>query len=273
MKTQLEGSGIAPVLYLSKRIFEAVKRTLKYGWLNLRMAFSSKEIHSLTYRLSRENRRYLILLTAQITGQAPKRISAYFKELENNRVLHAYVKNELGRPPLSHKKDRRYDHAIALGMYAIIRANKCKVVVENGIDVGYCSLALCSALAKNEEEGFSGVYFGLDINPEAGQLLKGSPDEQFANILVGDSIEGLKSFDRSIDFYFSDGLRTYEYEKREFETLKSKLSKTGVVVSNKANFSIALSEFAEDMGKRFSYFQEKPANHWYQGNGIGFYYT
>lgn len=147
------------------------------------------------------------------------------------------------------------------------------VVVENGIEMGLTAMALCSAIAKNREEGFKGEYYGLDIDPDAGYFLLNSPFNEFAKLIINDSVNSLEQFkNKPIDFYFSDGLRTYEYEKKEFGVLIDKMAGQGVIVSNKANFSLALAEMASVKNKKFSYFQEQPLNHWYQGSGLGILY-
>lgn len=81
--------------------------------------------------------------------------------------------------------------------------------------MGLTAIALCNAIAKNREEGFEGEYYGLGINPDAGYLLINSPFIAFTKLIINDSVNSLAQFkNKPIDFYFSDGLRTYDYEKK-----------------------------------------------------------
>ncbi|QWD70728.1 hypothetical protein [Polynucleobacter sp. UB-Siik-W21] len=72
-----------------------------------------------------------------------------------------------------------------------------------------------------------------------------------------------------MDFYFSDGCRSYAYEVMEFDCLKPKLSKTPLVVTNKGRFSAALQELAVGWDKKYLYFAEEVEDHWYPGVHFG----
>jgi hypothetical protein len=114
----------------------------------------------------------------------------------------------------------------------------------------------------------------MDVNKDAGYLIKKiSRYESFSEIQCGDAIECLKSLNTKIDFYFSDGYRSYSYEQDEFASLEHKINVNTIVITNKATFSKALFEFSHRLNKNYSFFREHPSGHWYEGAGIGIMYS
>ena len=270
MLKSIKESKIGYPLFFIKRLLSASRLSMQNTGRFFKGALASRETSTLTYRLTPENENYLIFLVATVTGKDIATISGYFDEIKMNTEIRDFVINKIAGSPYRNKKDLRCDFGSRIAWYAIIRANKSKVVVENGIEMGLTALALCSAIARNREEGFEGEYYGLDINPDAGYLLTGSSFTSFAKLIINDSINSLTQFEnKPIDFYFSDGLRTYDYEKKEFSVLIEKIGTQAVIVTNKANFSSALAEMAKMKNRQFAYFQEQPLNHWYQGSGLG----
>ena len=156
-----------------------------------------------------------------------------------------------------------------LGWYALVRALKPRVVVESGIDKGLGTCVLAAAVMKNKEEGHGGLVYGLDIDPKAGFLFT-EPYNRFGKILCGDAAATLETFaEKSIDLFIHDSNHDPLYEQKEYQTVQSRLSERGVVVSDNAHGTMELMRFAESTGRRFLYFQEKPLNHFYPGSGIG----
>jgi predicted O-methyltransferase YrrM len=213
-------------------------------------------------------------LTAQIVKKDIQVIAKYFNELKGDQKLKELILDIAGKSPLRKKKDRRCDYGNKLALFAIVRALKPAVVVENGIEMGFTSIVLCEAIRKNIEEGYPGRFIGLDINDHAGYLVNAVTNyRSFSEIRCGDAVESLKSINTKIDFYFSDGFRSYEYEQKEFASLEKSLSDGAIVITNKATFSKALFEFAQNFNKNYSFFKEHPLGHWYEGAGLGFMYS
>jgi predicted O-methyltransferase YrrM len=266
----IKESKIGYPFFFIKRILSAFRLSFRSTARFFRGALTSRETSTRTYPLTPENEYYLIFLVAAVTGKDRTTISGYFDEIKKNKELREFVINKIAGSHYRNKKDLRCDFGSRIAWYAIVRANKSKVVVENGIEMGLTAMALCNAIAKNREEGFEGEYYGLDINPDAGYLLINSPFTAFTKLIINESVNSLTQFkNKPIDFYFSDGLRTYDYEKKEFGVLIDKMGEQGVIVSNKANFSPALAEMASTKKKQFAYFQEQPLNHWSPGSGLG----
>jgi predicted O-methyltransferase YrrM len=261
------------IVYTGYRLYKAFLVTNKYAKKVFGKAIRSKETSTFTYNLTPENETYLANLTAEIVKCDVKTIEQYFNELKENEALKKSVIRNVRKSAFKMKKDKRSDYGSKLSFYAIIRVLKPKIVVENGIEVGFTSIVLCEAIRKNREEGHGGRFIGLDINKEAGYLIKAEPQYgSFSEIWYNDAIESLKALNENIDFYFSDGLRTYQYEQQEFACIEGKLSKGAVVITNKATFSRALYELSLRLKRKFAFFKEQPLDHWYEGSGIGIMY-
>jgi hypothetical protein len=121
---------------------------------------------------------------------------------------------------------------------------------------------------RNGEEGSPGYYYGTDINPKAGYLLS-TPYTKFGKILYGDSIESLQKLQDGIDVFINDSDHSAEYEQREYETVKAKLSPSAIILGDNAHTNDKLLKFSLATGRQFVFFQEKPLHHWYPGAGIG----
>jgi len=246
---------------------------LNYSWTiilkTIKWSLSSRETSTYTYLLSPNNTKYLIHSVSLVTKKSFLEIEGYFNEILLNEELKSYVISKVKASNVRYKKDLRFDLASRIGWYAIIRANKSKVVVENGVELGYTAVVLCEAILKNISEGYPGRYYGLDINGNAGYFIKDERYISIAKIIVGDALDSLSHFSESIDFYFSDGYRTFDYEKKEFDVLSKNTSLHPVIITNKLKFSDALSDFSVIHRKQFITFQEDPLNHWYPGSSIG----
>ena len=95
------------------------------------------------------------------------------------------------------------------------------------------------------------------------------PYREAGEILYGDSIESLQRLEGPIDLFINDSDHSAEYEEREYACIASKLSPGAVVLGDNAHVTDKLYQFASATGRRFLFFSEKPADHWYPGAGIG----
>ena len=164
--------------------------------------------------------------------------------------------------------DKTAYFARRVGWYALARALRPKTIIETGVDKGLGACVLTAALKRNNEEGYEGRYYGIDINPKAGYLLSGD----YANygcILYGDSIEVLNKFNGNIDLFINDSDHSENYEANEYKTIADKLSKSAVILGDNSHCTDKLLEFSLEQNRQFVFFQETPKDHWYPGAGIG----
>ena len=249
-------------LYIATNIYN-------YKYLQiLKWGFRSKEDTNFTYQLTEANKGYLASLLAVVLKTDYQVIAGYMEELLTDQALHQHILSETQKSPLARFADPEVRFGRRLGWYVFVRVAKPKLVVETGVDKGLGSVMLCSALLKNQAEGFPGRYIGTDINPQAGYLLSG-PYSQVGEIRYGDSIESLKKLEGPINLFINDSDHSIEYEYQEYETIKTKLSDRGIILGDNSDVSDSLFRFSRETGRQFLYFQEMPADHWYPGAGIG----
>jgi predicted O-methyltransferase YrrM len=227
----------------------------------------SRETTNFTYDLEESNKRHLAAFVAQVTGVPYRDIQQYIAEIENDGELRRHIR-EAARPGEDNVTDSDVKYGRRLGWYALVRAKKPGVVVETGVDKGLGSCVLTAALARNSREGHEGYYYGTDINPRAGHLLRDNY-ARFGSILFGDSIESLRELEGYVDVFVNDSDHSADYEAREYEAIRDKLGTGAIVLGDNSHATDRLLEFAERTGRHFLFFQEKPQGHWYPGAGIG----
>jgi predicted O-methyltransferase YrrM len=265
----LKGTGLGNLLVSAYRSGERVKRqfqrvgiaarycvprvTTTVSWL-----VRSSEVSNFVYDLTESNKFYLANGVAVALGCGVDEIIAFFQEAEADQELRAHlIQNK--SPPFFGRR---------LIWYAVARKTKPKVIVESGVDRGLGSVLLCAALLRNASEGHAGRHYGLDIMPTAGDLLTGRYADT-GQILFGDAIAMLRDFDKPIDLFINDSDHHAEYERREYEVVRSKLSPLAIVIGDNIHVTTELAEFSRREHRRFLYLPETPKNHWYPGAATG----
>jgi predicted O-methyltransferase YrrM len=233
-----------------------------------RWLISSRESTNFTYDLTARNRQYLAAMIAYVCAVPHQAILGYIDELEQDRELQAHIRTATLASQRAFSADPVARYGRRLGWYALARALKPKLIVETGGDKGLGSCVLTAALRRNAAEGAPGYYYGTDINPQAGYLLSGAY-KAHGEILYGDSIQSLQRIAKPIDLFINDSDHSAAYEAQEYLTVAAKLGKQAIVLGDNAHASEELFKFATASGRRFLFFQEQPADHWYPGGGIG----
>jgi predicted O-methyltransferase YrrM len=227
------------------------------------------ELHNFTYDITEPSRLYLAEMISVVTARPPDEIARFIREPREDEAMAKHLSEAMSA---RRRRGARHSGTMPfgrrLGWYAIARATKPRIIVETGVERGHGAVLLCSALMRNAQEGFEGRYFGTDINPDAGWLLSGVY-KQFGEILYGDSKESLAKFNQEIDLFINDSDHSATYEAEEYQTIKSKLSSHAIILGDNAHVTDKLARFARETGRRFVYFRETPADHWYPGGGIG----
>jgi len=234
----------------------------------LRWLYRSRETTNLTYDLTELNKKNLVSFLANVTQKSFDELMGYVDEIEQDTHLKSHIENQTAKSSWSFIADKEARYGRRVGWYALIRASKPKVVLETGVDKGLGSCVLAAALMRNGSEGYSGYYYGTDINPKAGYLLSGEY-EKYGEILIGDSIESLDAFDKPIDLFINDSAHSAEYELREYHTIQNKLTQNAFILGDNSHCTDKLFHFARMTGRNYLFFQEIPKDHWYPGAGIG----
>ena len=210
----------------------------------LRWLRTSREDTNYTYEITPENVMYLASMIAVVTGETYETVMGYINEVKHPNA---------GR---------------RLGWYAFARILKPRTIIETGVDKGLGSVILCDALRENNKEGFAGYYWGIDINPQAGELMT-DKQRAYGYIITGDAVENLKELDHA-DLFINDSDHAPAYEAAEYRAVS--LSDRAVVLSDNAHCTNELVKFSILNGRKFLFFKEEPLNHWYPGAGIGISY-
>lgn len=234
-----------------------------FAWL-----IESREHTNFTYDLEDLNEEYLVSFISVITKTDIDKVKSYLLEIKQDKQLNQHIKELTSLSDKSFVADTNVKYGQRIGWYTLIRIKKPKVVVETGIDKGLGACVITAALMKNTAEGFAGYYYGTDINENAGYLFN-EPYNKYGKILYGDSIESLKKIVEPIDLFIHYVFHSSEYEMREYETIKEKLTEDALIISHRAHVDKPLYNFAILTNRNFLFFQEKPKSHWYPGAGIG----
>ena len=257
-----------PFLRIPKRVLYAMSYYNKKYIQILKWGMRSRETANYTYDLTEQNILYLAQTISVVTRIDSKKIIEYINAARNNEQLKEHIISATMKSPHKEYADLRVDFGRRLGWYAFARTLKPKIIVETGVDKGIGSVLLCSALLKNKEEGFDGLFYGTDINPEAGYLLSGKYAEA-GKILYGDSIKTLSEFTEKIDLFINDSDHSADYEYREYITIGDKISENAILLGDNSHVSDKLAIFSYETKRNFLFFREEPSGHWYPGAGIG----
>lgn len=226
--------------------------------------FASREVTNFTYELTDTNRCHLAWWVAGITGTSVAEVRDYFDELSGDQELADHIRHHTSTSSRHRLADTTLRWHRYLGWYALVRAVQPRHIVETGTDKGRGTLVFASALLRNG----AGHVTTIDNNPDSGYLIK-PPYDSVVTRVIGDSIGCIEALDQPVDFFLHDSLHTREHESAEFAAVTSTLSPGAMVLSDNAHSTDVLASWAETHGWSFSYFQERPVDHWYPGAGIG----
>lgn len=228
----------------------------------------SREETNFTYDLTDENINYLAHTISVITKENFYKVLGYINEIRNNSKINNQLLNMIEASDFKETTDKTMNFGRRLGWYAFARIMKPKIIVETGVDKGLGAVCLCEALRKNKQEGFQGYYYGTDINPSAGYLFYDKL-KNFGEILYGDSISSLRKFTNKIDLFINDSDHSPKYEYKEYCTITKKLNNNAIILGDNSHCSPSLEIYSRKYDRKFLFFKEVPANHWYPGAGIG----
>jgi predicted O-methyltransferase YrrM len=262
------------------RLPRPVRRILRFGYRRRlarsyykdelgsinKWAWSATESTNFNYRLDALNREYLAQMISAVTGAPLTDVIAYFAELENDSELKSHLANSYSQSSLHY--EARTEFGRRLGWYAFVRILKPRLVVETGVDEGLGACVLSSAILRNREEGHSGTYLGTEIRETAGALFSGKYSEA-GEILWGDSLQSLAALDQKIGLFINDSDHSESYEYNEYCSVTEKLAPGAIILGDNSHVSRSLSRYSIENGRRFLFFDERPANHWFPGCGIG----
>lgn len=249
-----------------KRALGPYKEKIK---LAKQWSYKRTEFSNYYYDLTERNKRDLAFTISQITNVSVEEVQGYFHEIStNDEVSNRLMEFRMIHPEL---RDSSMQIARRVGWYAFIRIAKPRLVIETGVHNGVGALIICEALRKNLQQDFLGEYLGTDINPKAGELLKGHHRE-IGQVIIQDSLETLRDIKSEVDIFINDSDHTFDYEMAEYKTIYKKLSPHSIILGDNSHETDALRDFSQLNMRNFLFFQEVPLNHFCFGSGIGISY-
>ena len=239
-----------------------------YARLQINWLLFSNEHTNYTYHLTDLNIRHLAHFISIAIGADVHKVSSYLDEVLLDRELREHIAERVSNGGHRFEADEEARYGRRIGWYAIVRILKPKVVVESGTDKGLGSCVLASALLRNQQEGFPGRLYTIDIDSNAGWLIA-HPCNQVAELIFDDSHAALNGFSLPIDVFIHDSFHDYSHEAKEYSLIKDKLAPSAVIMSDNSHAGTALMDFAEANALDFHFWSERPQKHFYPGGGIG----
>lgn len=253
---------LAPLAALPIRLGLVLRHDATVLRQSARWLRTSREHTNLTYDLTELNQEHLAWWVAAVTGCSADQARDWMREVQEDEQLAEHVRRMRGAAGRRGLSDPGLKLGRRLGWYAVARALRPQHVMETGTDKGLGALVFASALLRNG----SGRLTTVDLNPDAGYLISGRYAEVTTQ-LRSDSLAAIASLTDPVDLTLHDSVRTEAHELQEYDAVARLLSPKGVVLSN--HISPALARWSQANGRRFLYFDERPAGHWYPGAGIG----
>lgn len=263
-RRRLAASPLAPVAALVPRVKLVGSHEAKVTSAAIRWLVTSREHTNLTYDLTSLNREHLAWFVANVTSTPVGQVRGFLDEIENDDALRQHVRARTQASSRRGIADPTARYARRIGWYAIIRAAKPDHVVETGTDKGLGSCVIAAALLRNGK----GHLTTIDINPEAGYLIS-QPYSAVIDRRVGDSLETLRALTVPVDVFLHDSDHSVEYEGAELAAVTPHLSDAALVMSDNSHVSTQLAQWAESRDWNYLFFDERPADHWYPGDGLG----
>lgn len=265
---RLARSPAAPIVAFPIRTTRVAKHDARVLGTSVRWLFNSREHHNYTYDITDRNREHLAWFLAAVTSATVSDVRRWLDEVERDEALRETLARGLATGPRRGLADRTPRYGRRIGWYACVRATKPRHVVETGVDKGLGSCLIAAALRANTEEGHPGRLTALDINPDAGYLIRGEYRE-FVRLVIGDSLASISELITPVDFFIHDSWHSVEHETAEFSLVEEKLADSALLLTDNAAETDVLIRHAERTGRGFLYFQEVPSGHWHPGDGTG----
>jgi predicted O-methyltransferase YrrM len=234
----------------------------------IRWYFKSREYTNFTYEISPASTKYLGALLANVFRVPLEDVERYFSEVLNDAELAAFLERQVQGSPERYFADVPIRYGRRIGWYAMVRLLRPQVVVESGIDRGVGTCVLASAMLRNRREGSSGTVVAMDVSPRAGAFLA-PPYSDVVRVQRGDSLPLLEALGQDVDLFIHDSDHSAVHERAEYEIVRPRLSKGGILVTDNAELTDTLFEFARAQGMEFWHWREEALHSVHAGGGIG----
>jgi predicted O-methyltransferase YrrM len=263
-RRNVANSRFAPNASLPTRLATVASHDVSVLRKSGRWLVRSREHTNFTYHLSARNLEHLAWWIATVAATDVAEVRGYIAELDADQELRRHIEQATLESARRGLADRDVRYGRRVGWYALTRALRPQHVVETGTDKGSGSCVFAAALLRNE----TGRLTTIDVKPDSGYLISG-PYAEVIDRLVDDSVNALRNDRAPVDLFLHDSWHTFEHEIAELGAVAPRLTDRALVLTDNAHASDALLRWSESTGRRFLFFAEQPADHWYPGSGIG----
>ncbi len=220
--------------------------------------------------------RVLRLLTdlygLRAAGVSPLKLALYVAELELDRRFWAYLSAQIRDARAAGPEAGGWvSFAVGSILYALVRLERPRTVVETGVGPGASSAFILNALRHNG----TGVLHSIDLPQEfstgsyqavhvpagfgAGWLIPGWLKGRW-RLTVGDAGVALPEVVRAVgtvDLFFHDSLHTDEQVRFELEAVWPSVRPGGLILADDVNphWSLAFVDFCREQGLSFAVFR------------------
>ena len=269
LRRSISRSRLAPLALFPRRAARVMRHDARVVVTSARWLVSSREHHNYTYDLTALNLDHLAWFVAAVCDTPVGVVRDYLAEIAADEELRSHIVTTTAASARRGLADRRVRFGRRVGWYAILRARKPAHVVETGVDKGLGTAVLAAALLRNAADGHPGRVTAIDINPEAGYLVRSGRWSTVVDLVYADSVATLAGLTTPVDVFLHDSDHSVEHERREFTTVEANLAPGALLLTDNVTSTPVLSEYAAKTGRRFLAFTERPDRHWYPGDGIG----
>jgi predicted O-methyltransferase YrrM len=244
------------------RIFKSILKPQVF--LFTKSALLSREMYNYSYHNTDVSIHRLATLLSNIEEVSTDAVLQYCREVSSDGELQDIYRNARSREKmLRNLTDNELRVGRQLLYYCLARILKPRLVFEAGTAHGIGSLLILQALKLNEAEGYSGRLITVDLNPNAGKLLKHLPSGygHLIDFRSGNSETVLADLAPGIDLFFHDTVNIASHETRHYELLREKLSASGVICTTWGAAG-TLAGFSRRNGRRYFEFTNEAQGHW-----------
>ena len=265
----LARSRFARAAALPSRVATVVRHDAAIIGTSARWLVTSREHTNFTYDLTPLSREHLAWFVSEVSRVPVSRVRTYFAELDADDRLRTHIERRCASAARHGLADKAARYGRRIGWYAMVRARAPALVVEAGVDKGLGTCVMASALLRNADEGRPGRLLSIDVNPDAGYLVAGSPWSGVVDLVTEDSLHALPRIDELVDLFLHDSDHAPAHEAAELDAIEPHMAPGGLLLSDNAMVTNVLAEHAETTARRFLAFRETPADHWFPGEGVG----
>ncbi|KQY23226.1 hypothetical protein ASD16_11745 [Cellulomonas sp. Root485] len=262
-RDRVKSSRIAPAAALPGRARLAGQHSARVLRQSAQWLVTSREHENFTYDLTDVNLSHLAWFIADVAEVPVDEAEGYLQEIQDDAALRGALEARARAGTQPGLADRKVMYGRRVGWYALVRATKPSHVVETGTDKGLGACVLAAALLRNG----SGRLTTIDIDAAAGHLIA-APYDTVTDLRIDDSIAAIGKLE-TVDLFLHDSDHSPGHERREFEAVSAKLSDSALVLSDNSHSTTELQDWARRTGRSYSFFDERPKDHWYPGGGIG----